>query len=66
MAKRKKKKTQGLQTILIYLAILFTAVLFTIKLFSRSVGWLDVFAPLLVVFLIIFLLSVLKIAAKKL
>ena len=64
MAKKKKTKFE-FKTVLVYLAILFTSILFIIKIFSRSLGWLDVFAPLLIAFLIFFLLSALKIIIKK-
>jgi len=61
----KKKRKQGFQHTLIYLGTLFTIVLFIIKVMVGRFGWLDVFAPLLIAFLIIFLLSVLKTAFKK-
>lgn len=64
MAKKKKTKLE-FKIVLVYLGIVFTSILFVIKLFSARFGWLDVFAPLLVAFLIIFLLSVLKIIIKK-
>jgi len=65
VAKKKKKTTLDFKTVLVYLAILFTGILFIVKLFSKSLGWLDVFAPLLVAFCIIFLLSVVKLLIKK-
>jgi cell shape-determining protein MreD len=64
VAKKKKRKT-GFITILLYLGIVFTGILFMVKLVFKSVSWLDVFAPLLITFFIIFLLSVVKTAVKK-
>ena len=64
MAKKKKQKLE-FKTVLVYMGILFTGILFIVKIFSKSLGWLDVFAPLLIAFLIIFLLSLLKIIIKK-
>lgn len=61
----KKKRKQGFSDLLIYLAVLFTIVLFIVKLVAGGLGWLDVFAPLLIVFFIFFLLNVLKTVIKK-
>lgn len=63
MAKKKKQKFE-FKTVLVYMGIVFTGILFILKIFSKNIGWLDVFAPLLVAFLLIFLVSVLKIAIK--
>lgn len=67
MAKRRTKKTKqrGFKEILILLGMLFSSILFIIKIFIGRIGWLEVFAPVIIVFLILFLLSVLKTAVRK-
>ncbi|HMK04154.1 MAG TPA: hypothetical protein VK489_08185 [Ferruginibacter sp.] len=62
---KKKKRSTGLKAILVYMGIVFTGMLFILKIFLKSIGWLDVFAPLLAAFLIIFLLSAVKAVIKK-
>jgi len=62
----KKKSKQGFSNMLIYLGVVFTIVLFLIKIVAGSVGWLEVFTPVLLVFFILFLLAVLKTLIKKL
>ncbi|WP_025142199.1 hypothetical protein [Pedobacter jeongneungensis] len=67
MAKRRTRKTKqrGFKEILILLGMLFSCILFIIKIIFGRIGWLEVFAPVIVVFLILFLLSVLKTAVRK-
>jgi len=67
MAKRRTRKTKqrGFKEILVLLGMLFSSILFIIKSIFRSIGWLEVFAPVVIVFLILFLLSVLKTAVRK-
>lgn len=69
MAKRKSKKTTANQTsikqVLISLGILFSTILFLIKVITGSVGWLEVFAPVVIAFFIVFLLSALKTIIRK-
>ena len=64
MAKKRTKQT-GVKQILISLGILFSAILFIIKVITGSIGWLEVFAPVIIAFLLIFLLSALKAALRK-
>jgi len=45
--------------------MLFSSILFMIKIIIGRIGWLEVFAPVIIVFLILFLLSVLKTAVRK-
>lgn len=45
--------------------MLFSCILFIIKIIFGRIGWLEVFAPVIIVFLILFLLSVLKAAVRK-
>jgi hypothetical protein len=69
MAKRKTKKTTanqtGLKQTLILLGIIFSSVLFIIKLVTGRVGWFEVFAPVVIAFFIVFLLSVMKSILRK-
>lgn len=69
MAKRKTKKTTANQTslkqALILLGITFSGVLFIIKLVMGGVGWFEVFAPVVIAFFIVFLLSVMKSILRK-
>jgi len=67
VAKRRTKKTKqrGFKEILILLGMLFSSILFIIKIFIGRIGWLEVFAPVIIVFMILFLLSVLKTAVRK-
>ncbi|MFC1222752.1 hypothetical protein ACFE6N_03025 [Pedobacter sp. BG31] len=67
MAKRRTRKTKkrGFKEVLILLAMLFSGILFIIKIIFGRIGWLEVFAPVIIVFLILFLLSVLKTAVRK-
>jgi len=67
VAKRRTRKTKqkGFKEILILLGMLFSCILFVIKIIFGRIGWLEVFAPVLIVFLILFLLSVLKTAVRK-
>jgi hypothetical protein len=64
VAKRRTKQT-GIKQILISLGILFSAILFIIKVITGGIGWLEVFAPVIIAFLIIFLLSAIKAALRK-
>lgn len=69
MAKRKTKKTTanqtGLKQALILLGITFSGILFIIKLVTGGVGWFEVFAPVVIAFFIVFLLSVMKSILRK-
>jgi hypothetical protein len=67
VAKRRTRKTKqrGFKEILILLGMLFCCILFIIRIIFGRMGWLEVFAPVIIVFLILFLLSVLKTAAQK-
>lgn len=69
MAKRKTKKTTANQTslkqALILLGITFSGVLFIIKLVTGMVGWFEVFAPVVIAFFIVFLLSALRSILRK-
>ncbi|WP_293307738.1 hypothetical protein [Pedobacter sp. UBA5917] len=67
MAKRRTKKTKqrGFKEILILLGMLFSGILFIIKIIFGRIGWLEVFAPVIIVFFIFFLLSLLKTALRK-
>lgn len=67
MAKRRTRKTKqrGFKEILILLGVLFSCILFIIKIIFGRIGWLEVFAPVIIIFLILFLLSVLKTAVRK-
>jgi hypothetical protein len=64
VAKKKKTKT-NLASTLVFLGIVFTVILSMVKLLFKSVGGLDVFAPLLIAFFILFLLSLVKAVVKK-
>ena len=70
MAQRRRKKTSvyqaGINQVVILLGVLFSAVLFIIKLITGGVGWFQIFTPVLIAFFVVFLLSVLKTALKKL
>jgi len=67
VAKRRTRKTKqrGFKEILILLGMLFSSILFIIKIIFGPIGWLEVFAPVIIIFLILFLLSVLKTAVRK-
>ena len=69
MAKRRTKKTKtnqaGINQVIISLGILFSVGLFAIKVITGSTGWLEVFAPVLIAFLIVFLLSAVKAILRK-
>ncbi len=45
--------------------MLFSGILFIIKIIFGRIGWVEVFAPVIIVFLILFLLSVLRTAVRK-
>jgi hypothetical protein len=64
MAKRtahqKRTNNRGLQDVLIWLGVLLSLILFIIKFTWGGIGWLEIFAPVMIVFFISFLLSVLK------
>jgi hypothetical protein len=57
---KKKSKKKDFKTIVINLGILFSIILFVVKLSFGSVGWIGVFTPVLIAFLITLLLSTLK------
>jgi uncharacterized membrane protein YjjP (DUF1212 family) len=69
VAKRRTKKitTKGrsFKEVLVLLGILFSAILFMIKVITGGMGWFEVFTPVLIAFFIIFLLSVLKAAVRR-
>ena len=65
MAKRKKNKS-GFDNILISVGILFTIILGVIKIISGSGSWFRVFTPLIVVFIVIFLIKIIKSLINKL
>ncbi|MCX2483763.1 hypothetical protein [Pedobacter sp. MR2016-24] len=69
MAKRRTKKTTAHQTgfkkAVISLGILFSVILFLIKIITGSMGWFEVFAPVLIAFFILFMLSVLRTVLRK-
>jgi len=69
VAKRKIKKTTtnqtGIKQALISLGILFSVILFLIKIITGSVGWLEVFAPVMIAGFIVFLLNGLKAMLRK-
>ncbi|WP_342328096.1 hypothetical protein [Pedobacter sp. FW305-3-2-15-E-R2A2] len=69
MAKRRTKKItakgRSLKEVLILLGILFSAILFMIKVITGGMSWFEVFTPVLLAFFIVFLLSVLKAALRR-
>jgi len=69
MAKRITRKTvkkkTGFKQVLISLGILFSTILFIIKILTGSIGWFEVFAPVIIAFFIIFLLSALKTVLRR-
>jgi len=70
VAQRRRKKTSvyqaGINEVVILLGLLFSAVLFIIKVITGSVSWFEIFTPVIIAFLIVFLLSVLKTTLRKL
>jgi hypothetical protein len=64
MAKRKKNKTT-LEKLLLTLGIAFTIILGGIKIFFNNGSWLKVFSPIFIVFIILFIMNLLKSAVKK-
>jgi len=65
VARKRKKRGLVFKTIIVYLGIAFTIILFLIKISLGNVGWLGVFAPVLIAFFIVFLLSVIKTVVEK-
>lgn len=69
MAKRRTKKAtaknMGFKQILVSLGILFSVFLFIIKLFIRHTSWVEVFTPISIALFIVFLISVVKTAVRK-
>ena len=69
MSKRRKKpvsnKKRNISDVLITLGILFTFILFSVKITIGSVGWLGVFAPVIMAFFIVFVLAALKAVIRK-
>lgn len=66
MAKtRTKTKQKGIKQVLISLGMLFSAILFIIKVITGGIGWFEVFAPVIIAFFIVFLLSALKTMLRK-
>jgi hypothetical protein len=59
MAKKNSKKSD-FKTTIIYLGILFSIILFFVKIVLGVVGWVSVFAPVLIAFFIVYLFSALK------
>lgn len=64
MAKRKKNKST-FSNILIYLSIFFCVVLFVIKVLFNNINWISVFTPIIIAFVIIFVISILKKLIQK-
>jgi len=64
MAKRtalqKRNNKRGLQDVLISLGILLSLILFIMKFVWGGIGWLEIFAPVMIVFFISFLLAAIK------
>ncbi|MEJ5962222.1 hypothetical protein [Pedobacter immunditicola] len=64
MAKRrayqKRRNHRGLQDVLISLGILLSLILFIIKFTWGGIGWIEIFAPVMIVLFISFLLAALK------
>lgn len=69
MAKRRAKKTKtnqaGIHQVIISLGVLFSVGIFAIKITTGSRSWFEVFAPVLIAFLLVFLLSALKAILRK-
>ena len=69
MAKKRTRKAvaqkMGFQRILVLLAVVFCVILFLIKILIGGIGWFEVFAPVIIAFFILFLLSVIKIVVRK-
>ena len=64
MAKRRTKRT-GIKQVLISLGILFSVILFIIKVVTGGIGWFGVFAPVIITFFIVFLLSAIRSILRK-
>lgn len=64
MAKKRKKKSD-FKTIVISLSIAFSIALFLIKIGFKNIGWLEVFSPIILVFILLFIINVLKTTVKK-
>lgn len=64
MAKKRKKKSD-FQTLLITLSVAFCIILFIIKISFGNLGWIEVFSPIILVFLILFIINLLKMAVRK-
>jgi hypothetical protein len=62
---RKKNKKGSLDYWIITLGILFSLVLGIMKLISGSGSWLKVFSPLIIAFIIVFVINLLKSGIKK-
>ncbi len=69
MAKRRttksRTKKREVKTVLISLGIVFSIIMFVVKLIGGSIGWFEVFAPLLIAFFIVFVISILKTVLNK-
>jgi len=69
MAKRrvhqKRRNHRGLQDVLISLGILLSLILFIIKLTWGGIGWIEIFAPVMIVFFMTFLLAAIKKVFEK-
>ena len=59
-AHQKRTNKRGLQDVLISLGILLSVILLIMKFVWGGIGWLEIFAPVTIVFFITCLLAVLK------
>lgn len=64
MAKKRKKKTD-FRTLLITLSVAFCIVFFIIKISFGNLGWIEVFSPIILVFVILFIINLLKTVVRK-
>ena len=63
--KRNSKRKFEFNTTIVYLGLVFSGLMFLNKLlFTSTVGWLSVFAPVLLVFFIIFIIKIIRSAFK--
>mgnify|MGYP006951079923 CR=1 FL=1 len=70
MAPRKahqvRTKKSGLHDVLISMGILLSLILFIINFIRGGIGWIEILAPVMIVFAMSFLLDVLKKAFNRL
>ncbi|WP_442591222.1 hypothetical protein ACSBL2_08315 [Pedobacter sp. AW31-3R] len=69
MAKRRSKKATArsgsLKKTVVSLGILFSIILFIIKIITGSVGWFEVFTPVVIAFFIVFVLFAIRAVLHK-